>query len=406
MGEMSLKFSSGQIETQGYETALDRIISAVNFVDPGLDFFEIFVWIDFPEENFPGLLPLPATCDLAGKFQPYYHIKKGQNLFTAKLVEESYGPEAVRKSERVYGVLVKFTPRRGCMSPFRRAPREPTVAVAVARGTTIYLLPHFTALTVRHCFLDQSSNPGAAFLATIDELIPNLQMPRWTIDRMPPNGLLVDFPDEADERLRSEVFSGGVRIWPESPKLMHASDWDHLRAVALGLYREWLMESCELLTYFGNSRCGNRPIEPREAFARHPTLRDWLNNEPYRSFDPKKDTVPQKPRPAFPFEEDREAADVSSQLEHLAAGEAARMITNWNAFVSMQLRIEIARLFGIRYNPRDEEDDRRFAAFHAVLKESGFLKTLLADWGNTECIATLKEIRAGHYRPMRNSPAK
>ena len=96
---------------------------------------------------------------------------------------------------------------------------------------------------------------------------------------------------------------------------------------------------------------------------------------------------------------------MSLQLERLAAGEAARMITNWNALVSMELRIEIARFYGIRYSPRSEEDERRFAAFHAVLNESGFLKAFLADWGNTECHSTLKEIRAGRYRPVRYLPA-
>jgi hypothetical protein len=96
---------------------------------------------------------------------------------------------------------------------------------------------------------------------------------------------------------------------------------------------------------------------------------------------------------------------VSLQLERLAAAEPPRMITNWNALVSMELRKETARFFGICHNPQSEEDAGRFAAFQAVLNESGFLKALLADWGNTECASTLKEIRAGRYRPVRYLPA-
>ena len=205
---MSLNLSNGQIETRDYETALDRIISAVNFVDPGLDFFEIYVWIDLPEKDFPGVLPLSHACCTRGGFQPYYHIKKGQNLFTAKLVEESYGPEAVRKSDRAYGILVKYTPEsglHGAVSEGAGASRPSRLPWRTGRrsiSSRTYL-----RLAVRHCFLDQGSIPGSAFLATIDELIPNLRMPRWTIDRVPPNGILVDFPDEADERLRNEVFS-------------------------------------------------------------------------------------------------------------------------------------------------------------------------------------------------------
>ena len=402
---MSLQSCIGKIETTNQETALDRVISAINFVDPGLDFFEIFVWIDFPEKDFPALMPISAACHLGNRYLSYYRIRKGQTLFTAKMVEESYAAKAARGAERVYGILVKYTPKEGCMAPFPRAPDEPTVAAAVARGNTIYFFPQVGTLAACHNLFGHLNCP-AFVCAPFDELVPNLGMPRWTIDRVPPNGILVDFPDEADERLKNEVFSGGVRIGPESPKLMHDCDWGNLREIALGCYREWLMNGIELLTFFGNGACGIRLIEPREALARHPTLRDWLNNEPFRAYDPKEDDIPPKLRLSFPPGENREAADVSLQLEQFAAGEAARKITNWNALVSWKLRIEISRLYGVRYNPRDENDKKRFMAFNTVINESGFLKALMADWGNTESMTTLKEIRDGHYHLTRNLPAK
>ncbi len=400
---MSLQSCIGKIETTDQETALDRVISAVNFVDPGLDFFEVFVWIDFPEKHFPVLLPISAACHMGHKYLPYYRLRKGQGLFTAKMVEESYAAKAARGAERVYGILVKYTPKEGCMAPFPRAPDEPTAAAAVARGRTIYLFPQTDTLSACHNLYGHLNSP-AFVCAPFDELVPNLEMPRWTIDRVPPNGVLVDFPDDADERLKNEVFSGGARIWPESPKLVYGCDWENFREFLLGCYKEWLIEGCELLTFFGNDACGKRLIEPREAVARHPTLRDWLNNGPIRSFDPVEDSTPPILRPSFPSWEKRSQADVSMQLEKFAAGEAARKVTNRNALVSWKLRIEIGRFFGARYHSGDERASGAFLRLNKAIDESGFLKALMADVGNTECLAACREAcRAG--RGQRNGSA-
>ncbi len=144
-------------------------------MDPGLDFFEIFVWIDFPEKSFPGLLPISAACHLGNKFVPYYRIRKGQSLFTAKMVEESCAAKAARGAERVYGILVRYTPKEGCMAPFPRAPDEPTAAAAVVRGTTIYLFPQADTLSACHNLYGDLNCP-AFVCAPFDELVPNLGM--------------------------------------------------------------------------------------------------------------------------------------------------------------------------------------------------------------------------------------
>ena len=189
---------------------------------------------------------------------------------------------------------------------------------------------------------------------------------------------MVDFPDDSDERLKNEVFSGGARFWPESPKLVYGCDWENFREFLLGRYKEWLIEGCELLTFFGNDACGKRLIEPREAVARHPTLRDWLNNGPIRSFDPVEDSTPPILRPSFPSWEKRSQGDVSMQLEKFAAGEAARKVTNRNALVSWKLRIDIGRFFGARYHSGDERASGAFLRLNKAIDEGGFLKALMA----------------------------
>ena len=398
LGHMVFTTCTGQIQTTNQETALDRVISAVNFVDPGLDFFEIFVWLDFPEKEFPGRLPIAPRSDLAGKSQPYCRIGNGQSLFAAKLVEESYATAETRDVEKVYGILIRYTPKANGMAAFPRAPRETSVAMAVARGNSILFYPHSNALFACECLF------GPAYCDSVvstylESLVPGLREPRWTLDRMPPNGFHVDFPDEDDERLKDAIFSDGVRIWPESPKLIYGCDWANFREIALHMYKEWLYGEFLLLHFFGNSVFGKRTIEPPEAIARHPTLRDWFNNEPYRPPDPAADKAPLGRRPSFPMSETRGQADKSLFLEQLAAGEAARFSTNWTLVVSWKIRREIGRFFGARHHRGDERADAPFMDLNNALDQSGFMKALLADIGNTGSLAACREaIRANRER--------